>query len=62
MPRFIVERTDERTASHHNDYQTVLARTFSMGGKTFDVYIAGDRAAFRRFAGARGIAASRIYG
>ena len=50
MPRFIVERNNLSAAAavRHQGGGVRLVRTFLMGGKIFDVYIADDRDAFDR--------------
>ena len=65
MPRFIIERA--HPGGHdpipgHVSGHLRHARSFSMGGKSFDVYLARDRSAVNRFARIAGIPASRIYG
>ena len=65
MPRFIIERSGlaaPEAVPHQLNARVALARTFSMGGRTFDVYVAGDRAVFHRFARQSGLPSSRIYG
>ncbi len=65
MPRFIIERcSPTRCDAVPRDMRTNirLARSFSMGGKSFDVYIATDRAVLNRLAQLSVIPTAHIYG
>ncbi len=64
MPRFIVEgRPSASSVVAASNLDSVRhARTFSMGGRTFDVYIAADRRAFRQFAHRFGISTALTHG
>ncbi len=62
MPRFIVERGGVGVCRPYDRDGVRHARTFAMGGKTFDVYIAKDRASFRHFTRISNIAPSRTFG
>ena len=62
LPRFIIERSNFEAveAVLRQDRRIRLARTFLMGGKVFDVYIAPDRDTFDRCSGVLRLPISRV--
>ena len=62
MQRFIVERNGQLPIARHTGAHISYARSFSMGGSTFDVYIAADRRRFHSFVREAGIPFSHVHG
>ena len=63
MPRFIVQRPEgAMQASVPPQPEVRRVRTFFVHGRTFDVYVAPDRAEFRRLTQRAGIPHTSVYG